>query len=186
MRRGHHWASRPSTRATSLGAGRSSSMLGGHARAMETAAPFTPVDLPGQRAPWLQRRPAWSAGPESPLLARADSPVLPSVSLGRSAAGGALRVRHGVVSRPVNMWPAAADDVLGCHRSGSRCAATDKGAAARAAADRPSAKVYQVLSHGGTSTGSAGRARATRRHVQAGSESRRGKGVNQQITSLLV
>ena len=62
-------------------------MLGGHARTTETAAPFTPVDLPGQRAPWLQRRPAWSAGPEGPLLARADSQVLLSVSLGRSTAG---------------------------------------------------------------------------------------------------
>ena len=127
-------------------------MLGGHARTMETSAPFTPVDLPGQRAPWLQRRPAWSAEPESPLLAGGDSPVLGSASLGRSAAGGALRVRHGVVSRPVKRWPAAADDVLDCHRSVSRCAATDKLTAARAAADRASAKVYQVLSHGGTST----------------------------------
>ena len=153
-------------------------MLGGHARTMETSAPFTPVDLPGQRAPWLQRRPAWSAGPEGPLLARADSPVLGSASLGRSAAGGALRVRHGVTSRPVKRWPAGADDVLGRHRSGSRCAATDKLAAARAAADRPSAKVYQAPSHGGTSTGSAGRTRATRRHVRARSGSRRGKGVN--------
>ena len=153
-------------------------MLGGHARTMETSAPFTPVDLPGQRAPWLQRRPAWSAGPESPLLAGADSPILPSVSLRRSTAGGALRVRHGVTSRPVDLCPAAADDVLGCHPPGFRREAPDELAAARAAADRPSAKVYQVLSHGGTSTGSAGRARATRRHVQARSGSRRGKGVN--------
>ena len=126
--------SRPSARTTSLGAGRRSSMLGGHARTTETAAPFTPVDLPGQRAPWLQRRPAWSAGPESPLLAGGDSPVLGSASLGRSTAGGALRVRHGVVSRPVKRWPAAADDVLDCAPPGSRRAATDKLAELRAAA----------------------------------------------------
>ena len=177
LRRGHHWASRPSTRTTSLGVGRSFSMLGGHVRAMETSAPFTPVDLPGQRAPWALRRRAGSAGPESPLLAGGDSPVLPSLSLRRSTAGGALRVRHGVTSRPVNMWPAAADDGLGCHPPGCSRAAADKLTAARTAADQPSAKVYQVLSHGGTSTGSAGRTRATRRHVQARSESRRGKGV---------
>ena len=153
-------------------------MLGGHASTMETSAPFTPVDLPGQRAPWALRRRAGSAGPESPLLAGADSPVLPSVSLRRSTAGGALRVRHGVTSRPVDLCPAAADDVLGCHPPGRSRAAADKLAAARAAAYRPSAKVYQVLSHGGTSTGSAGRTGATRRHVQARSGSRRGKGVN--------
>ena len=175
MRRGHHWASRPSARTTSLGVGRSSSMLGGHAHTMETSAPFTPVDLPGQRAPWALRRRAGSAGPESPLLAGADSPVLAFVSLRRSTAGGALRVRYGVTSRPVNMCPAAADDVLGRHPPGCCCAAADKLAAARTAADRPSAKVYQVSSHGGTSTGSAGRTRATRRHVQARSRSRHGK-----------
>ena len=152
-------------------------MLGGHAGIMETSATFTQVNMPGQRAPWALRRRAGSAGPESPLLAGADSPVLPSVSLRRSTAGGALRVRHGVTSRPVNMWPAAADDGLGCHPPGRCRAAADKLAAARTAAGQPSAKVYQVLSHGGTSTGSAGRTRATRRHVQARSESRRGKGV---------
>ena len=152
-------------------------MLGGHARIMETSATFTQVNMPGQRAPWALRRRAGSAGPESPLLAGGDSPVLPSLSLRRSTAGGALRVRHGVTSRPVNMCPAAADDVLGCHPPGCCCAATDKLAAARAAAYQYRAKVYQVSSHGGTSTGSAGRTRATRRHVQARSESRRGKGV---------
>ena len=57
-------------------------------------------------------------------------------------------------------------------------AAADKLAAARTAAGQPSSKVYQVLSHGGTSTGSAGRTGVTRRHVRARSESRRGKGVN--------
>ena len=180
MRRGHHWASRPSTRPTSLGVGRSSSMLDGHARTMETSATFTQVDLPGQRAPWALRRRAGSAGPESPLLAGGDSPVLPSVSLRRSTAGGALRVRHVLTSRPVKRCPAAADVVLGRHPPGCCCAAADKLAAARAAAGKPSAKVYQVLSHGGTSTGSAGRTRATRRHVQSRSGSRQRKGVNAQ------
>ena len=90
--------------------------------------------LAGSARCWAQRRPAWSAGPESPLLARADSSVLPSVSLRRSTAGGALRVRHGVTSGLLILCPAAADVVLGCHRSGSRCAAADKLAELRAAA----------------------------------------------------
>ena len=108
MRRGHHWASRPSTRTTSLGVVRSFSMLGGHARTMETYATFTPVDLPGQRAPWALRRRAGSAGPQRPCRSRVDTLGPHLVSLRRSTAGGALRVRHGVTSIPVKRWPAAA------------------------------------------------------------------------------
>ena len=81
--------------------------------------------LAGSARCWAQRRPAWSAGPQRQCQCRVDTLGLGSASLGRPTAGGALRVRHGVVSRPVKRWPAAADDVLARHRSGSRCAAAD-------------------------------------------------------------
>ena len=88
---------------------------------------------------WAQRWPAWSAGPQRPCRSRVDTLGLRSSSLRRSKAGGALRVCHGVTSRPVNMCPAAADDVLGCHPPECSRAAADKLGAARTAADRPSA-----------------------------------------------
>ena len=105
---GHHWASRPSTCTTSLGVWCSSSTHGDYVRTMETSAPFTPVDLPGQRAPWALRRRAGSAGPQRACRSRVDTLGPPLVSLRRSTAGGALRVRHGVTSIPVKRWPAAA------------------------------------------------------------------------------
>ena len=125
-----------------------------------------------------QRGPGWSAEPGRHLLARAHaSSVLPLVSLGRSRAGGALLVRQGVTSIPVNLCPAAADNVLCCHPSPCRRAAPDKLGALTVDVYRYNVYVYQVSHHGDLSTGSAGRASAPRRHVQARAISRRGKGL---------
>ena len=50
IRRGHHHASRRSSRATCLDVGRSSSMLCGHTGTSNSSVTSTPVDLPTQRA----------------------------------------------------------------------------------------------------------------------------------------
>ena len=52
IRRGHHHASRRSTRATCSDVGRSSSTICGHAGTSNSSVPSTPVDLPTQRATW--------------------------------------------------------------------------------------------------------------------------------------
>ena len=81
-----------------------------------------------------QRLRAGSAGPQRPCLGPVDTLGPRLSSLRRSTAGGALCVRHGVTPRPVNLCPAAPDDVLGWHPPGPRRAATDKLAALRIAA----------------------------------------------------
>ena len=81
-----------------------------------------------------QRLRAGSAGPQRPCRGPVDTLGPRLSSLRRSTAGGALCVRHGVTPRPVNLCPAAPDDVLGWHPPGPRRAATDKLAALRVAA----------------------------------------------------
>ena len=102
----------------------------------------THVGSPAQPALLAQRGPGWSAEPGSHLLARGDASVLHLVSLGRSTAGGALLVRQGVTSIPVNLCPAAGDNVLCCHPSPCRRAAPDKHGALTVAVYRYNVYVY--------------------------------------------
>ena len=110
------------------------------------------------------RRPG-SAGPQRPCRARGKRLAYRLSCRWELLASWPLLVSQGVTSRLLILCPAAADDVLGCHRPGSRCAAADKLAELRTAAYLYRAQALHVSSHGETSTGSAGRARATRRHV---------------------
>ena len=106
---------------------------------------------------------ARSAAPETSRQSRVGFSALLLTSVRRLVAGRARLVRHGVTPRPAPQCSGRGYPGPDRDRSVLRRRAPHAFAAARGGADRPTAWVHQVRSHGEAATGSTGRRRQSKR-----------------------